>query len=79
MILTCCPLANAQDPKKREIYDRHGEQGVKEGGGERGGGMGDDLLSRLFGFPGGERGGRGPRRSPGGYFFTSLCVSCAVL
>jgi hypothetical protein len=49
-----------QDPKKRETYDRYGEQGLKEGGGERD--MGDDLLSRLFGFGGMGGGRRGPRR-----------------
>ena len=34
------------DKEKREMYDRYGEDGLKEGGG--GGGM-DDLLSGLFG------------------------------
>lgn len=35
------------DKEKREIYDKYGEEGLKEGGG-RGGGM-DDILSQMFG------------------------------
>jgi DnaJ family protein A protein 1 len=37
------------DPKKREVYDVHGEEGIKEGGG--GGGMHDpmDIFSMFFG------------------------------
>ncbi|KAH7727723.1 heat shock protein 40 [Aphelenchoides avenae] len=37
------------DPKKREIYDRHGEEGIKEGGG--GGGMHNpmDIFDMFFG------------------------------
>lgn len=45
------------DREKRELYDRHGEDGLKEGGGHPHG-M-DDLLGGLFG-GGGGRGGRGP-------------------
>ena len=46
------------DREKREIYDQHGEEGLKEGGG--GGGM-DDLLSQMFG---GGMGGRQQQRGP---------------
>jgi len=51
------------DKDKRELYDAHGEQGLKEGG--RGGGGGDpfDIFNMFFG--GGGRGGqrsRGPRK-----------------
>jgi len=38
------------DPKKRKVYDRHGEAGLAEGG--AGGGM-DDVFSRFFGGRGG--------------------------
>eukprot|EP01114_Cavostelium_apophysatum_P018060 TRINITY_DN5507_c1_g1_i1.p1 TRINITY_DN5507_c1_g1~~TRINITY_DN5507_c1_g1_i1.p1 ORF type:complete len:422 (+),score=123.16 TRINITY_DN5507_c1_g1_i1:192-1457(+) len=45
------------DQEKREMYDRYGEDGLKEGGG---GGMdADDIFSMFFG--GGRRGGAGPR------------------
>lgn len=56
---TAC-LFFKQDPKKRETYDRYGEQGLKEGSSDRD--MGDDLLSRLFGFGGMGGGRRGPRK-----------------
>ena len=46
-----------RDREKRELYDKYGEDGIKEGGGH-GGGM-DDLLSQMFG--GGGRGGGGPK------------------
>ena len=39
-------LTNAE---KRELYDKYGMEGVKNGGG-RGG---DDILSQMFGFGGG--------------------------
>jgi DnaJ family protein A protein 2 len=42
------------DPKKRKIYDKHGEEGLAEGGPGGPGGM-DDVFSRFFG--GGGRGG----------------------
>jgi len=49
---------------KRKLYDTHGEQGLKEGGG-RGGGSGDpfDIFNMFFG-GGGGRGGRsrGPQK-----------------
>lgn len=44
------------DKEKRELYDKYGEDGLKEGGG--GGGM-DDLLSQMFG-------GGGRRQQPSG-------------
>lgn len=53
-------------PEKKELYDRYGEQGLREGGG---GGPGmDDIFSHifgggLFGFMGGQgRGRNGGRR-----------------
>eukprot|EP00003_Mantamonas_plastica_P006443 TRINITY_DN1523_c0_g1_i2.p1 TRINITY_DN1523_c0_g1~~TRINITY_DN1523_c0_g1_i2.p1 ORF type:complete len:409 (-),score=134.20 TRINITY_DN1523_c0_g1_i2:75-1301(-) len=46
------------DPQTREIYDKYGEEGLKEGGGP-GGGM-DDIFAQMFGFGGG--GGGGGRR-----------------
>lgn len=51
------------NPEKKELYDRYGEQGLREGGGG-GAGM-DDIFSHifgggLFGFMGGQgRGGGG--------------------
>jgi len=55
------------DKDKRELYDNHGEQGLKEGG--RGGGGGDpfDIFNMFFGGGGGHgrgggRGHRGPRK-----------------
>jgi len=45
------------DPEKREVYDKYGEDGLKEGGG---GGMDADDIFSMFGFPfGGRRGGGG--------------------
>jgi DnaJ family protein A protein 2 len=44
---------------KREVYDRHGLEGLQEGRGEGGGPA--DLFEHLFGFGGGRR-SRGPRR-----------------
>ncbi|KIZ04147.1 putative DnaJ proteinJ1 [Monoraphidium neglectum] len=52
-----------KDPKKREIYDRYGEEAIKEGMGAGGGGGGGsmaDLFGELFG--GGGRGGRARER-----------------
>ena len=48
------------DREKRELYDKYGEDGIKEGGGGAHG-M-DDLLSQMFG--GGGRGGRGGPTGP---------------
>uniref|UniRef100_W5MDQ6 DnaJ heat shock protein family (Hsp40) member A2a n=1 Tax=Lepisosteus oculatus TaxID=7918 RepID=W5MDQ6_LEPOC len=53
------------NPEKRELYDRYGEQGLREGGGG-GGGM-DDIFSHifgggLFGFMGGQSRNRNGRR-----------------
>merc|ERR1719367_2554161 len=51
------------DAEKRELYDRHGEQGIKEGGGGGGGFHNPtDLFDMFFG-GGGSRGRRGPRRT----------------
>lgn len=36
------------DKEKRDVYDKYGEEGLKEGGGGAGGGM-DDILSQMFG------------------------------
>ncbi len=51
------------DQKKRQIYDKYGEQGLKEGGGG-GGGFSDpsDIFSHFFGGGGGRRGSAGERR-----------------
>ncbi|CAL1528068.1 unnamed protein product [Lymnaea stagnalis] len=57
------------NPDKREIYDRHGLDGIKEGGAGPGGGFGggfggsmfEDLFGGFFGFPGGQV-QRGKRR-----------------
>jgi len=54
------------DPKKRKLYDQHGEEGLKEGGG--GGGFRDahSMFADLFGGFGGGffGGGRGEREGP---------------
>lgn len=49
------------DKEKRDIYDKYGEEGLKEGGGR--GGDPSDLLSQMFGM-GGRRGGApaGPKK-----------------
>ena len=44
------------DRDKREVYDRHGEEGIKQGAGRGGGGHGD-IFSQMFG--GGMGGGGG--------------------
>jgi len=50
------------DPEKRELYNKYGEEGLKEGGGFDG----EDIFSSFFNFPFGGRGGRGggPGRGP---------------
>ncbi|CAD5209174.1 unnamed protein product [Bursaphelenchus okinawaensis] len=45
------------DPKKREIYDKYGEEGIKEGGGGGGGHNPMDIFDMFFG-GGGHRGHR---------------------
>jgi len=45
------------DPEKRALYDKYGEEGLKEGGGFDG----EDIFS-FFGFPFGRRGAGGPQR-----------------
>jgi len=47
------------DAKKRELYDKHGEQGLKEGGGGGDFSSPMDIFDMFFG---GGRGGRGGRR-----------------
>jgi len=49
------------DPEKRQIYDRHGEAGLKqrESNGGNGGGDPFDVFRRAFGFGGGQGGGGG--------------------
>jgi len=57
-------LANEvlSDKSKRDIYDKYGEDGLKEGGGGGGGGM-DDILSQMFGGGGGRgRPDAGPKK-----------------
>jgi DnaJ family protein A protein 2 len=50
------------DPEKRELYDRYGEEGLKEGAGGAGA---QDLFSQMFGmFGGGPGGGGGRQRGP---------------
>jgi DnaJ family protein A protein 2 len=44
------------DPKKRDLYDKYGEDGLKEGGAHQAG----DIFSQMFG--GGMRGPQGPRK-----------------
>ncbi|BFZ12603.1 hypothetical protein BsWGS_15642 [Bradybaena similaris] len=55
------------NPEKREVYDKHGIEGIKEGGGSGGGfggaSMFEDLFGGFFGFPGsGGAGGNRRRR-----------------
>jgi len=52
------------DPKKRELYDQYGLEGVEQEGGPGGAG-GEDLFSMFFGGGGGGRGrSAGPRKGP---------------
>jgi len=60
------------DPEKRKIYDQHGEQGIKEGGGGGGFHSPMDIFDMFFGGGGGGMGGmfggmgggrRGPKRT----------------
>ncbi len=56
------------NPEKKDLYDRYGEQGLREGGCGGGGGGMDDIFSHifggnLFGFMGGQgRSRNGGRR-----------------
>ena len=62
------------DPDKRSVYDRYGEEGLKQQGGGRGGGGGGDpfdIFNSFFGGGGGfafapGRGGRAPGVAGGG-------------
>ncbi|XP_059486110.1 dnaJ homolog subfamily A member 2-like [Neocloeon triangulifer] len=58
------------DPRKREVYDRHGLKGIQEGAHEHGGMGADDIFSHIFGGGGlfgmpGMGGMRGRRRARG--------------
>lgn len=53
------------DQKKRDIYDKHGEEGVKKFGGDDGGGHGDPFASFFGDFFGGG-GGQEQRETPKG-------------
>lgn len=44
------------DPDKRDLYDKYGMDGIKEGG-SGGGGNPFDVFGNLFGFGGGRGGG----------------------
>lgn len=48
------------DKEKRDIYDKYGVDGLKEGGGGQAHGM-DDILSQMFGMGGGQR-QQGPKK-----------------
>lgn len=48
------------DPKKRELYDQYGEDGLREGGG--GGADISDLLGGMFGMGGGRGRQTGPKK-----------------
>merc|ERR1712110_618481 len=48
------------DKEKRDIYDKHGEEGLKDGGAHAGG-M-DDILGQMFGMGGGRRQQAGPKK-----------------
>lgn len=50
-----------QDDQKREIYDKYGMEGLKEGGG--GGGGAEDIFAAMFGGGGRRRGPSGPRKT----------------
>mmetsp|Transcript_5763 Transcript_5763/g.16184 ORF Transcript_5763/g.16184 Transcript_5763/m.16184 type:complete len:358 (-) Transcript_5763:779-1852(-) len=50
------------DPEKRQIYDKYGEEGLKEGAGGGGGHDPFDIFESFFGGGGGRR-SRGPRKT----------------
>jgi len=55
------------DEKKRKVYDRHGEEGLKEGAGGGGGDMFSSVFGDFFGGFGGQQGGNdGERDIPKG-------------
>lgn len=49
------------DKEKRDVYDKYGEEGLKEGGGGGHGGM-DDILGQMFGMGGRGRQEAGPKK-----------------
>eukprot|EP00123_Amoebidium_parasiticum_P019476 comp25964_c0_seq1/m.47056 comp25964_c0_seq1/g.47056 ORF comp25964_c0_seq1/g.47056 comp25964_c0_seq1/m.47056 type:complete len:401 (-) comp25964_c0_seq1:30-1232(-) len=68
------------DPKKREIYDKYGEQGLKEGGMDSGHFAAEDFISQMFG--GGFSsffGGGGRRQTKGKDIVHELVVSLEQL
>lgn len=48
------------DPEKRQMYDKYGEEGVRDNGGMGGGGM--DIFDLINGRMGGGEGQRGPKK-----------------
>nr|AKH40961.1 type I heat shock protein 40 [Artemia franciscana] len=66
------------NPEKREIYDKYGEQGLKEGGGGGGGGFHSpmDIFEMFFG---GGMGGRGRRERRGKDIVHQLSVTLGEL
>jgi len=60
------------DKEKKEIYDKYGEEGLKEGGGP---GFDHDDLFSFFGFPFGNGQRRGPQKKTKRKRFIK-CISC---
>jgi DnaJ-class molecular chaperone len=51
-----------KDDKKRELYDKYGEEGLRNGGGGGGGGGFGGIFQSFFGGGGGGREDDGPRK-----------------
>eukprot|EP01080_Neovahlkampfia_damariscottae_P009783 gene9783-2109_t len=51
-----------KDAKKKKIYDKHGEEGLKQGGAFSGGSEGFDIFRHFFNMGGEEEEDRGPRK-----------------
>jgi len=60
------------DPKKREIYDQYGLEGVEQEGAPSAA-AGEDLFSMFFGGGGGRGRNAGPRKGPGCVVY-ELCL-----